>query len=104
MSFTFRYSPIDIPKSILVKMRTAKVPTTSCAKRVIPVKDWCSRAREKLKLSSRLVASATVGKYSELVGHRGGRYVGEALAGHPHGATLVQTLFLADETFIGLFM
>jgi hypothetical protein len=90
MVCTFRYTPVDIPKSILVHMRNAKGPPTTRTTRVMPTQDWCSRARDKLKLSSRLVASATVGKYSELVGHSGGRYVGEAIAGHPQGVRALQ--------------
>lgn len=86
--FTFRYTPVEIPKSILVQTRNSKGPPTTRTKRVISRQDWCSRARDKLNLSSRLVNSATVGKYSELVGHSGGRYVGEAVAGHPHGMLL----------------
>lgn len=92
-AFPFRYTPIEIPKSILVQTRNAKGPPTTRTKRVISRKDWCSRARDKLNLSSRLVDSPTVGKYSELVGHSGGRYVGEAVAGHPHGVCSYTRLF-----------
>lgn len=89
MACTCRYTPVEIPKSVLVQTRNAKGPPTTRTKRVISRQDWCSRARDKLKLSSRVVDSATMGKYSELVGHpNGGRFVGEALAGHPHGVAL----------------
>lgn len=76
---------MEIPKSVLVQTRNSKAVPTTRVKRAIKRQDWCSRAREKLALSSRLVDSATIGKYSELVGYSGGRYVGEAIAGHPHG-------------------
>lgn len=48
-------------------------------------KDWCSKSREKLRLESRLVNSDTNGKYAELIGHDGGRYVGETIGGKPYG-------------------
>lgn len=48
-------------------------------------RDWCSKARDKLRLSSRLVNSQIKGKYAELVGHEGGRYVGETVGGKQHG-------------------
>ena len=40
-------------------------------------KDWCSKAREKLRQVN--------GKYAELIGHDGGRYVGETVGGKQQG-------------------
>ena len=91
--FTFRYTPVEIPKSILVQTRNSKGPPTTRTKRVISRQDWCSRARDKLNLSSRLVNSATVGKYSELVGHSGGRYVGKLLQAILMVCSCISTVF-----------
>ena len=67
---------------ILAKATKTLVPTLP---RRSTRKEWCSRARDKLPLSDTLASNGRAGKYGELVGKDGGRYMGDVLAGRPHG-------------------
>eukprot|EP00892_Ulva_mutabilis_P012735 jgi/Ulvmu1/9834/UM056_0075.1 len=80
---SIKYTPVDPPNAVIMA-QARQEPRPVLAPRT-DTKDWCSKARDKLRLSSRLVASRTNGKYAELVGHEGGRYVGETVGGKQHG-------------------
>lgn len=80
---THRYSPVREPRPALLA-QACKAPAPALPRRV-QRKEWCSRARDKVPLASGLAASGRGGRYDELIGSDGGRYVGDVLAGRPHG-------------------
>lgn len=78
-----KYKTLEDPAK--VTLLRASAPPNPVLPRRPATRTWCSRARERYPLTSSLSGPGRAGKYGELIGEKGGRYLGEVLAGRPHG-------------------
>lgn len=77
-----KYAPVELPAKLAAL--TAAHGPASAPRPPLAWQDTCSRARTRRSLTQ-LLQQGRPGKHAELAGRDGGRYVGETLAGKPHG-------------------